>query len=118
MYSVLDIQDYFEYMLRLLWIYGEKTDNPSIRICVNKIENRIKFTIKAGYYLELLTPETTKLFWSTESKTTRDKNGENVPHSEITEVVLVHCNVVNNDWQHDLRVLCTFVPNRSFGQLL
>ena len=101
MYSVSDIQDYFEYMLRLLWIYGEKTDNPSIRIYVNKIENRITFTMKAGYYLELLTPETTKLFWSTESKTTRDKNGENVPHSEITEVVLVHCNVVNNDWQHD-----------------
>ena len=53
--------------------------------------------MKAGYYLELLTPETTKLFWSTESKITRDKNGENVPYSEITEAVLVHCNVVNND---------------------
>ena len=45
-------------------------------------------------------------------------NGENVPHLEITEVLLVHCNIVNNDYQRDLRVMYTFVPNKSFGQLL
>ena len=45
-------------------------------------------------------------------------NGENVPHLEITEVLLVHCNIVNNDYQRDLRVMHTFVPNKSFGQLL
>ena len=59
-----------------------------------------------------------KLFGSTENKITKDKNGENVPHLEIIEVVLVHCNIVNNDYQQDSRVLCTFVPNKSFGGLL
>ena len=55
---------------------------------------------------------------SNECKTTKDKNGENVPHVEITEVVLVHCDIVNNDYQQDLRVLYTFVLNKSFGNLL
>ena len=80
-----------------------------IRIYINKIENRITFKIKTGYYLELLTPETMKLLGSTKSKITKDENGENVPHLEITEVVLVHCNIVNNDYQQDSRVLYTFV---------
>ena len=56
-----------------------------------------------------------KLIGSTEIKITKDKNGENVAHLEITEVVLVHCNLVNNDYQQDSRVLYTFVPNKSFG---
>ena len=64
---------------------------------VNKIENRVIFKIKNGYSLELLTPEAMKLLGSTENKITKDKNGENVPHLEITEVVLHHCNIVNND---------------------
>ena len=59
-----------------------------------------------------------KLFGSTENKITKDKNGENVPHLEITEVVLVHCNIVNNDYQQDSRVLYTFVSNKPFGSLL
>ena len=59
-----------------------------------------------------------KLLGSTKSKATKDKNSENVPHLEITEVVLIHCNIVNNDYQQDSRVLYTFVPNKSFGQLL
>ena len=58
------------------------------------------------------------LLGSTENKITKDKNGENVPHLEITKVVLVHCNIVNNDYQQDSRVLYTFVPNKSFGSLL
>ena len=73
-YYVLDIQDYFEYILKK---HGEKTDNPSMRIYVNEIENRITFRIKTGYYLELLTPETMKLFGSTKSEITKDKNGGN-----------------------------------------
>ena len=85
---------------------------------MNKIENRVTFKIKNGYSLELLTKQTMKLLGSTENKTTKDKNGENVPHLEITEVVLVPCNMVNNDYQHDSRVLYTFVPNKSFGSLL
>ena len=85
---------------------------------VNKIENRITFEIKTGYYLKLLTPETMKLIECTKKKITKDENGENVPHLEITEVISVHCNIFNNDYQEDSRVLYTFVANRSFGQLL
>ena len=59
-----------------------------------------------------------KLLGSTENEIAKDKNGENVPHLEITEVVLVHCNIVNNDNQQDSRILYTFVPNKPFGQLL
>ena len=84
-----------------------------MKIYVNKIETRITFKMKTGYHLELLTPETMKLFISTKSKITEDKNGENVPHFEITEVVLVHSNIVNNNYQQDSRVLYTFVPNKS-----
>ena len=114
-YSVSDIQDYFEYILKK---HGEDIDEPSVQIYVNKIENRITFKIKDGYSLELLTPETMKLLESTKDKITEDKNGENVPHLEITEVVMVHCNIVNNDYQQDSRVLYKFVPNQSFGNLL
>ena len=87
-------------------------------VYINKIKNGITFKIKAGYYLKLLTPETMKLLVSTKSKITKDENGENVPHLEITEVVLIHCNIVNNDYQQDSRVLYTFAPNNSFVGLL
>ena len=105
----------------MFWVYfskTEKSENPSIIIYVSKIENRITFKIKTGYYLKLLTPETMKLLGSTESKITKDKNGENAPHFEITEVVLDQCNIVNNDYQQDSKVLYTFVPNKLFGSLL
>ena len=59
-----------------------------------------------------------KLLGSTKSKITKDENGENVPYLEITEVILIHCNVVNNSYQQNSRVLYTFVSNKSFGQLL
>ena len=59
-----------------------------------------------------------KLLGSTESKITKDKNGENVPHIEITEVVLVHCNIVNNNYQQDSKVVYTFFPNKPFRSLL
>ena len=59
-----------------------------------------------------------KLLGSTKSKITKSENGVNVPHLEITEVVLIYCNIVNSDYQQDLRVLYTFVPNKLFGQLL
>ena len=63
-------------------------------------------------------PKKIKVLASTKSKIYKDKNGDNVPHSEITDVILVHCNTVNKDYQEDSRVLYTFVPNKSFGQLL
>ena len=95
---------------------SENVDNPSIRIDVNKIENRITLKIKNGYYLELLTPE--KLLGSAESKINKHRNGENIPHLEIVEVVLVHCNLVNNDYLQNSRILYTFVPNKTFGSLV
>ena len=58
------------------------------------------------------------LLGSTESKITKDKIGENVPNLEVVELVLVHCNLVNNDYQQDSRILYTFVPNKPFGCLL
>ena len=76
------------------------------------------FKIKTEYYLELLIPETMKLLGSTKSKITKNENGENVPRLEVIEVALIHCNIVNNDYQQHSRVLYTFVPNKSFGQLL
>ena len=101
-YSISDIQDYFECIFK---INNESVNNPSIKLYVNKTENRITFKIKTGYYLELLTPETIKLLGSAKNKITKDKNGENVPHLKITEVVLVHFNIVNNDCQQDSRLL-------------
>ena len=75
----------------LIWVYSKKhnenIDNPSMKIYVNKIENRIIFRIKTRYHLELLTPETMKLLGSTEKKITKDKNSKNVPHLEIAGVV-------------------------------
>ena len=101
-YSISDTEDYFEYIFKK---HGEDIDKPSVQIYVNKIENRVTFKIKNGYSLELLTPETMKLLGSTKNKLTKDKNGENVPHLKITEVILIHCNIVNNDYQQGSRVL-------------
>ena len=68
-------------------------------IYVNKIENRITVEIKTGYYLELLALETMKLLGSTKSKITTNENVENVPNLEITEVVVMHRNIVSNNYQ-------------------
>ena len=113
-YSLSDIQDYFEYIFKM---HGENTDKPSVQIYANNIENRVTFKTKDGHALELLTLETMKLLGSTKNEITKDKNSENVPHLEITEVILVHCNIVNNNYQQDLKVFYTFVPNKPFGSL-
>ena len=75
----------------------------------------ITFKIKIGYYLALLTPDAIQLLRSTQNKITKGKNGENVPHLTITEVLLVHCNVVPKNYQQDSRV---FIKNKPFGSLL
>ena len=110
---------------RIFWVYvkkhGEKindNNNPSIATYINKTENRITFKIKTGYYLELLIRKTMKLLGSTNNMITKNENGGNVPYLEITEVVLVHCYIVSNDYQQDSRVLYKVVLNKSFGQLL
>ena len=93
-------------------------DHPSKKIHVNKIENRITFKIKTGYYyLGLLTPETIELLGSTENKIIKDKNGEKVPHLEIAEVVLVYCSIFNNYYQQASRVLYILVPKKPLGVL-
>ena len=74
--------------------------------------------MKTVYYLKLLSLEIMTLLRRTKSKVTENKNGENVPHLEINELLLVHCNIVNNDYQHVSRALYTFISNKSFGQLL
>ena len=82
---------------------------------VNNIENRITNKIKIGYYLELLTPQTMKLIGNIENKITKDKI---VKIDKIVELVLVHCDLANKNYQQDSRILYTFVSNKSFGSLL
>ena len=74
-------------------------------IYIHKIQNRITFKIKTGYYLEFLTSETMKLLGSTKSKITKDENGKNMPRLEINEVILVHCNIATYDYQLHSKVL-------------
>ena len=115
-YTIDDIQDYFECIIKK---HETLTDNNTpIKIYSNKIKNRIVFKIKNGYKLELLTPETMKLLGSTKNIVDKDENSENVPKLESVEIVLVHCNLVKNDYQHASKVLFSFVPNKQFGQLL
>ena len=115
LYFVLYIKDYLEYIIKK---QETVTDNPPIRMYVSKIENRIIFKVKTGYYLKPLLTEMMKLLGSRKNKLTKDKNGENVPHLEITEKLLDHCSIVNSYHQHDSKIFYTFVPNKSFGQLL
>ena len=114
-YSIADIQDYFEFIIKK---HETLTENPPVQIYPNKIKNRIVFKVKTGYKLELLSPETMKLLGSTKKDVDQDKDGEDVPKLESVEVVLVHCNLVNNNYQQASKVLFTFVPNKQFGQLI
>ena len=82
-YFISDIQDYFENILKK---HNSNIDNPSIRVCVNKIENRITFKIKTGYYLELLTPEATKLLESNENKITMITNKIQEPYIHLLQI--------------------------------
>ena len=95
-YSVSDIQNYFKHILKK---HETVTDNPSKMIHIDKIEKRIMFKIKTGYYLECFTTEIMKLLGSSKKRITKNENGENVPHLEMTEVVLIHCNIVSNNYQ-------------------
>ena len=114
-YSVSDLQDYFEYIIKK---HETIADNPPAQIYVNKIKNGIVFRIKAGYKLELLTKETIQFLGSSKKDIDQNKNGEFVPRLETVEVVLVHCNLVNDSYQQASKVLITFVPNKQFGQLI
>ena len=113
-YSIEGIQDYFESMIKKCKIL---TENLAVQIYPNKINNRIVFKIKTGYKLESLTAETTELLGSTKKDVDAVKD-KNVPKLESVEVLLVHCNLVKNDYQHTSKVLFSFVPNKQFGQLI
>ena len=88
-----------------------------MQIYTNKIKNRIVFKIKTGYKLELLSLETMKLLGSTKKDVDQDKDRD-VPKLESVEVVLVHWNLVDNNYQQASKVFFTFVPNKQFGQLI
>ena len=114
-YNISEIQDYIEYLIKKHKTIGE---NAPVLIYAKTINNRIVFKIKSGYKLELLSKETMKLLGSTKDIIDADKNGEDVPRLEYIEVVLVHCNLVNNAYQQHSRVLFTFVPTKQYGQLI
>ena len=94
------------------------TENLPIQIYPNKIKNRIVFKIKTSYKFELLTPETMKLLGIGIKKVDKNKDEEKITKLESVEVVLVHCDLVKNDYKHTTKVLFTFVPNKEFGQLI
>ena len=114
-YSIADIQDYFEFIIRK---HETLNENPLVQIYPNKIKNRIAFKVKTGYKPEMLSVDTMKLLRSTKKDVARDKDGEDVPNLESVEVVLVHCNSVNNNYQQASKVLFNFVPKKQFGQLI
>ena len=92
--------------------------NTSLKKHETKIKNRIVFKTKTGYKLELLAEETMQLLGSLEKVIDKNKDGEIAPRLETVEVVLVHCNLVNNNYQQASKVLFTFVPNKQFGRLI
>ena len=96
-YSIFEIQDYFEFIIKK---HKTLTENLPIKIYPNTIINRIISKTKSSYKLELLFPETMNLLGSTKKFVDHDKNGDNVPKLESVEVVLIHCNLVKNDYQH------------------
>ena len=112
-YSISDIQDYFEYIIKK---HENIADNPHLQIYVNKIKNRIAFKIKKGY--KLIYKRNNAIIRKFKKYFDQNKNGELVPKLETVEVVLVHCNLVNNSYQQASKVLFTFVPNKLFGQLI
>ena len=94
-YSISDIQDHFEFIIKK---HETLTKNLSVQIYPNKIKNRIVFQIKIGCKLDVLSPKTMKLLGSAKKGDNKDKDGEDVPKLESVEVVLVHCNPVNNSY--------------------
>ena len=114
-HNISEIQDYIEYIIKK---HGTNGENAPILIYANTINNRIVFKIKSGCKLELLSKEAMKLLGRTKDIIDSDKNGENVPRLENVEVVLVHCNLVNNSYRQASRILFTFVPTKQYGQLI
>ena len=115
--SIADIQDSFEFFIKK---HETLAENPPVQIYPNKkkIKSRIVFKLKTEYKLELLSSEMMKLLCSRKTDADQDKDWEDVPKLESVGVVLVHCNLVNNNYQQASNVLFTFVPNKQFGWLI
>ena len=96
LFIVSDIKDYIEFIIRK---HETLTTIPPIHVYIIRISNRLVFKIKDGYKLELQTSETMKLFGSSKKSINKTKNRENVPSLEVVEVVLVQCNLVDNQYQ-------------------
>ena len=109
-FELPDIQDYIKYIKK----HEAVTTIPLIHVYISRINNRLTFKIKDGYKLELQMPETMKSFSSTKKLTDKTK-AENIPS---LDVVLVQCNLVDNQYQQKSEVLCTFAPNKSYACLL
>ena len=109
----------FQIFKIILNVFNETlTTIPSIHVYINRINNRLVLKIEDGYKLELQTSETMKLFGSTKKLIDKIKNRENVLSLEVVEVVLVQCNLVDNQYQQKSKVLYTFTPNKSYAYLL
>ena len=114
-YSIAALQNYFEYIIKK---HETITNVSPVLVYVNEINNRIVFKIKSGYKLEILSNETMKLLGNPTDTIDGDKNSELVPKLESVDLVLVHCNIVNNSYQQASKVLFTFVPNKKYVQLI
>ena len=113
-FSFSYIQDYFEFIIKK---HETLTGNPLVQIYVNRIKNKIVFK-KTGYKIELLTLKQWNCKEAQKKDVDKDKDGENLPKLESVEFVLVHCNLVENDYQDTSKVLFACVPNKQFGQLI
>ena len=102
-HSIADTQDYFEFSIKK---HETLAENPPVQIYPNKTKTRIVFKVKTDCKLELLSPETAKLLGSTKKDVEKEKDGEDVPKLESVEVVLVHCNIANNNYQQASKVFC------------
>ena len=114
-FSIAALQDYFQYIMKK---HETVTSTYPALIYVNTINNRIVFKIKMDCKPELLSKETMRPLGSTTNIVDSDRNGELVPKLESVDLVLVHCNLVNNTYQKASKVLFMFVPDKSYGQLL
>ena len=115
-YEISDIQDYF---LNVINKHEkvELNENSPVLIYPKEVRNRLNFKIKTGYRLELSTKETQKLLGDG-PVIDKDKNSQNVPQLDQVEYVLLHCNLVENDYLQNSKLLYEFVPDKNFGQLI
>ena len=110
-----NIQDYINYIIKK---NETVTKISSIRVYINRINNGLVLKVKDVYKLELQTAEIMKLFANKKILLAKVKIGENVSSLEVAEVVLVQCNLVDNQYQQNSKVLCTFTPNKFYTYLL